>query len=337
MSARFVLFGQCNYFFILNGRLIRVLKEEVRAMLRHIGNEIGDSWFHVHEKTAHCFYLTCRKGVPRHTSWHIGHASSQDLVNWKIHDLVLTQSPTGAWDDRCLATGSILHWKNKFWMAYTGHMTSQVGIACSDDLYSWKRAFDGPVTGVDTRYYEEQGSGSRKMRHWRDPFLFEHDGWIYQYVCASLNHGPADERGTLGVARTHDMAHWEILPPPDIEPVVQELECPQLHKVNGKYYLIFSTATEMFSGAFQAKHSPKELGWSTYSMVAPSPKGPFRIIGTGRILPVSYPVQPYASQLVFWNDKPYLLGTAQLPDGDHVICDPIPLAFTDQGVRLMEN
>lgn len=302
-------------------------------MLRHPGQLIGDAWFYNNDGLFHCFYLTCSAEFQRHQSWDIGHATSKDLVNWRIHPPALRKGPAGAWDD-CLATGSILRWQDRFWMAYSGGRTANVGVAVSDDLTTWTKHTGNPVTGIDVRYYEEIGSGSRAIRHWRDPFLWTDGEWVYHYVCASSREGVPDERGALGLARTRNMTEWEVLPPPPVDPVAQELECPQILLANGKYYLVFSTITEFFSSRFLAKHSPEELGWSTYSMTGPAPFGPFRMEGTGRILPPDYPVQPYACQLVTLGGKTFLLGTLVHPDGD-AICDPIPVAFTDKGIRAI--
>ncbi len=300
-------------------------------MLKHPGRLIGDAWFYVHDDLVHCFYLTCPVDVPRHQHWDIGHATSVDLVTWTILPTALIQGPAGAWDD-CLATGSVIRWQGRFWMAFSAGRTAQVGVAVSDDLTTWVKYPGNPVTDIDTRYYEETGSGTRAIRHWRDPFLWTDGEWVYHYVCASKREGTPDERGALGLAKTRNMTEWEILSPPPVDPVAQELECPQIYPANGRYYLIFSTITEFFSSRFLAKHAPEELGWSTYSMTGPTPFGPFRMEATGRILPPTYPVQPYACQLVTWGGKTYLLGTLVHPDGD-AICDPIPVAFTDHGVR----
>lgn len=300
-------------------------------MLRHPGHLIGDAWFFVHNDLVHCFYLTWPSGHPRHQHWNIGHATSTDLVNWTLGAPALLQSPAGAWDDG-LATGSVLRWQDRFWMAYSSNRTAQIGVAVSDDLTTWTKHPGNPVTGIDPRYYEETGSGTRPLQHWRDPFLWTDGQWVYHYVCASTSTGKPDERGALGLARTRNMINWEVLPPPPVTPVAQELECPQLYPANGRYYLVFSAITEFFSSRFLAQHAPEELGWATYSMVGPTPFGPFDMHGTGRILPPAYPVQPYACQLVTVGRQTYLLGTLVHPDGD-AICDPIPVTFTDQGVR----
>ena len=228
-------------------------------------------------------------------------------------------------------------------MAYTGGRVAEVGMAVSDDLMRWQKIPNNPVTSVDTRFYEEEGSGKRKVLHWRDPCLFEHEGWVYHVVCASRRDGPCDSRGTLGLARTGNMIDWEVMPPPELGRVTQELECPQIYANNGRYFLVFSTGNDWFSQDFLDAHAAEELGWATYSMVGPTPFGPFELFGNGMILPARHAVHIYAGQLVFFQGDTYLLGTYQvgknipqklpLPDGD-AICDPILVSLTGQGVQI---
>jgi beta-fructofuranosidase len=304
-------------------------------MLIHEGNRIGDAWYFVRDNLVHAYYLTSSMDIPPHVRWSIGHATSRDLVNWEIHDLALQPGPSGAWDD-ALATGSILYWKDRYWMAYTGHRTQQVGMAVSDDLFTWERQAQNPVTGIDTRYYEAIGSGERKKNHWRDPFLFEHEGTIYQYVCASRNDGPRDARGVLGFASSHDLIQWDILPPPETEPIAQELECPQVYKVGDVWYLLFSSGPRWFSKKhLEAIGGPHER-FASYSMVGPSPMGPFRLHGSGHIIPPTPERQPYACQLVFLHGKAFLLGTVIVGESSG-ICDPIPVKFTPEGIRIKEG
>lgn len=311
-------------------------------MLVHPGNHLGDSWYYVEEETIHCFYLTCPASVPRHEAWGIGHATSANLVDWTIHPLALRKGEPGSYDGRCPATGSVIRFKGRYWIAYTGNWNGPrptVAIAVSDDLYRWEKLSNNPVTGIDPTYYDDQPAPApRDWLHWRDPFLFRHEGAVYHYTCAKRNSGPIDERGTLGLARTFDMVHWQVLPPPDVEPVAMELECPQVYAVNGLHYLVFSTALSLFSTAFRARYfgDAHRERWSSYSMVGPSPFGPFCMHGKGEIIPPDYPVQPYANQVVFWQGRGYLMGTVWNYGNEEqdCICDPIPLQFSETGVKI---
>ncbi len=306
-------------------------------MLIHPGNHIGDSWYYACDNIVHCFYLTCPDTVERHTTWDIGHATSFDLVHWKIHDLALKKGEPGTYDGSCPATGSVLRYQDRYWLAYTGNWNGPeptVALAVSDDLYHWGKFSSNPVTKIDPLYYETMGVAPRNWPHWRDPFLFEHEGFVYHYVCARLNKGEKNTHGTLGLARTKDMHHWEVLPPPDVEPVVGELEVPQVHRWNNVYYLVFSTLPELFSEEFLARYPKEEFTLSSYSMIGPTPFDPFRMHGNGQILPIDYQVQPYANQIVFWQGQPFLLGTVWNDEQDF-ICDPIPVKFTETGIKLL--
>lgn len=133
-------------------------------------------------------------------------------------------------------------------------------MAVADDLYQWEKIAANPVTTIDTRYYDPAGWGARTWPHWRDPFLFEQGGLVSHYVCARAEHQGSEEVwGTVGLARTEDKHRWEVLPPPEVEPVTMELECPQLHRWGKRYYLVFSAAPFFFSEAFLADYPEKEL------------------------------------------------------------------------------
>ncbi len=303
-------------------------------MLIHPGNHIGDSWYYVENDLIHCFYLTCPDTVERHTDWAIGHATSSDLVNWEIHDLVVKKGEPGAYDGRCPATGSIIRFQDRYWMAYTGNWGGPeptVALAISDDLYHWDKCAWNPVTRIDPQYYETIGMEPAQFPHWRDPFLFEHEGAVYHYVCARKNTGADRARGTLGLAKTHDMRNWEVLAPPEVDPVCGQLEVPQVYHRGEWYYLVFSANADWFSDAVYARHPRERFRDAGYSMVGATPFGPFSMHGTGQILPPEHTPQPYAVQIVVWRGQPYLMGTVWNDEQDF-ICDPIPVQFTKTGV-----
>jgi beta-fructofuranosidase len=305
-------------------------------MLLHPGNYIGDSWYYVEQEIIHCFYLTCPQTIERHTAWDIGHATSTDLVNWQIRELAVKKGNPGAYDGICPATGSVIRFQDHYWMAYTGNWNGpvpSVALAVSKDLYRWEKCAWNPVTRLEPKYYETRGTEPRNWPHWRDPFVFAHDGYVYHYVCARRKSGAPNTRGTLGLARTPNMREWEVLPPPVVDPLVGELEVPQVYQSGKRCYLLFSTLPELLSEELLARCPQTELPPTSYVMVGPSPLGPFTLHGSGRILPPQHPVQPYANQLVTWQDQPYLIGTVWNDKQDY-ICDPIPVHFTETGVTV---
>ena len=79
---------------------------------------------------------------------------------------------------------------------------------------------------------------------WRDPWVLadpDGDGW-HMLVTARACDGPADQRGVIGHARSHDLVHWQAQPPADRRPGegFGYLEVPQVEVVGGRPVLVFS-------------------------------------------------------------------------------------------------
>ncbi len=297
-------------------------------MLTVPGHHLGDTWYYVEGRRAHCFFLICPETTPRHVAWDIAHASSLDLKTWVYHGVVLRRGPAQAWDGICLATGSILNRGGRFWMAYTGNWFGPhpaVGLARSRDLHNWEKLAGNPTATIDEHYYTAASRGQRVFPHWRDPFLFEVDGVVYQLVCATAaNHdGPA---GTIGVARSHDMGTWELLPPLAVDAFAEELECPQVVAAHGRYYLLFSTHSDLL-----LENAAPQAGGNLYAMVGDAPLGPFRLMSPEPAFPVDMPDRPYACRIVYFDSRPYVLGTVWREAGD-AICDPLPVELTPTGI-----
>ena len=156
------------------------------------GSTIGDAWFAVNDGVAHCFFCT---SPPPDADWHwdIGHTVSRDLVHWEYVGLALERGTGESWDSQTLSTGSVLEWNGRFWMAYSAlrrnenpptRKVHRVGLAVSDDLYTWTKYARNPVNERDPRHYERLGPVHKAYSQWRDPFLFRAGDRVYQYVCA---------------------------------------------------------------------------------------------------------------------------------------------------------
>lgn len=301
-------------------------------MLKISGFHIGDSWYFVKKGICHCYYLTCPDMQERHTSWDIGHAVSTDLVHWKNEGIVLKKGKENEWDFGCLATGSVIEYNHLYWMAYTGKWNSertQIGLAVSTDLYQWEKCSWNPVTEPDGKFYSLKGKGVRRFSHWRDGFMLHKDGFVYMVTCATDNHKDGDACAALGLARTHDMHTWEYLEPPVIDSIAQELECPQICKINGKYILLFSCFYDLFSEKMKQKYGER-LRQTSYYMQADDIFGPYRFVERFDLLSNRcedfHQNTQYANQAVFFNDRWHILGTVWSEDGDY-IADPVEAIF----------
>jgi beta-fructofuranosidase len=301
-------------------------------MLQYPGKRIGDIWFYPEGETLHSFFLFCDESIPAHTLWDIGHATSLDGLHWEIQDTALNMGAKGEWDE-VLATGSILKRDGQYWMAFTGHTTQEVGLAVSDDLFKWKKYSKSPLPGLNPNKYEAISCGTRPRKHWRDPFLFTFKDDVYYAVCASGKSGPPDGRGTVGLAKSKDMKHWEVIDPPEVDPLFQEMECPQIFEQYGKWYLVFSTGPDWVSSEYKKKHGQHIKGFAPYSMVSESPFGPYQLHGNGKILPDNFPTRLWAPQVTRFKGKSMLFGTVVIENATG-ISDPYEVEFTDSGVKF---
>jgi beta-fructofuranosidase len=311
-------------------------------MLSIPGYLIGDSWFYVHEGRVHCYFLF-RPSEGGQYGTDIGHAVSEDLVNWKYEGIAVKHGSHQEFDSQSCATGSVLERDGRFWMAYSGvrkdeapfeRKVFRVGMAFSDDLYHWTKIEGNPVTEADGVIYERVGSGLRTYGHWRDPFLLDAGERVRQYVTARrVSEDPA-RRGTIAVATSDDMITWRLEQPLEVDPVAEELEVPQVLEIGGLYYLKFCTVPKLLLADFKARFPGYAFRRADYSMVGPSPLGPFRVHGTGEIIPHSAPEAPYASQLIKWDNSWSIIGTIAV-EGSNYLCDPMPVVADDTGLHVV--
>lgn len=293
-------------------------------MLRHNGNHIGDSWYFVKDGVCHCFYLTCPETVERHMAWDIAHAVSRDLTHWEKQGIALRKGGEDSWDCRCLSTGSVIEFQGKYWMAYTGQWNSslgKIGLAVSNDLFHWEKAAYNPILTPEGSIFSVRGRGLRKFSHWRDPKLLRRGDEVFGLICATSKTAPGDACGAVAVCRSKDMVQWDIAGELEIEPVCQELECPQIYKIEGRYFLIFSCFYDLFSEKMKRKYGGR-LRQTSYYMTADSFWGPYRFIPDFDILPSTCEDDcqnaQYANQLIPWNGKWYITGTVWSDKGDYI-------------------
>lgn len=299
--------------------------------------DIGDVWPWYDEVSGltHLYFLTAPSGTGRH--WSIGHLVSRDLVDWEDRGIALAPGRSGCFDDFGLATGSIIRHDGRYYMAYTGHSCDEtlgkgdIGLAVSDDLDHWERVSENPVVVHDPRYYETEITGSRPFLHWRDPFLLREDDGIHMFLCARRLDGPVKTRGTVAHLVSRDLLQWQTLPPLEVSPLCEEMECPLVHKHGGRYYLFFSTHQELIDPAALAGEKVPDGGF--FVQTADTLTGPWRRNGTGKIDLPEVGGYFYAHQLVNRPQGCHLLGTVITPERSW-IADPVPVEFRPDGLAV---
>ena len=97
-------------------------------------------------------------------------------------------------------------------------------------------------------------------------------GGVLAFICARTNHGPSDERGAIGLARSEDLRHWTVDQPVFAPGLFAQMEVPQVLDVGGRWYLLFCTPDWSHSSRWtqgRAAHT------TTYYVVGADPTGPF--------------------------------------------------------------
>ena len=191
----------------------------------------------------------------------------------------------GEWDDDQLWTMHVVEANNfasnpGFEMYYTGlqrrdrGIISRIGFARSNDLIEWqkdqKNIYPLSTKGI---YYEAENDNPRKWLSFRDPFKFHYKGNDYLLVCARTIKGPVSRRGCVGLIKiTND--HVELMPPLVNPLVYDDVECPCVFELNGKYYLLGSIREDIkvrywiapdFFGEYHSFHDDVLLPQGNYA------------------------------------------------------------------------
>lgn len=305
-------------------------------MLRLDDYWVWDSWVADDGETYHLFFLHAPRVLAdpglRHASATIGHATSRDLVQWSYHGPALGPDPAG-WDDLALWTGSVVRADDGTWrMFYTaisnrGHglRDQRIGIAASEDLFTWRRVLDRPVVVPDTRWYKTLEADPSASETWRDPFVFRDpggDGWR-MLITARARGAPPGDDGVLAQARSHDLLTWDVGPPACAPGAgFGELEVPQVRVVDGSSVLMFTCHPREQS----ARRIAADGRYCTWSVTGDNLAGPWDI-AAARPLLADHAL--FAAPLIQRRDGSWaLIGFRNLePEGlpSFEITDPLPV------------
>lgn len=313
---------------------------------------VWDFWFARDGRDYHIFYLqaknSLKKEVFRHFNVSVGHAVSQDLVNWEILPDALAPSPEpDRWDNLSTWTGSIIRHNSLWYMFYTGSTREEhgwiqrVGLATSSDLMTWQKRGTEPLIEADPQWYEKLDLRLWHDEAWRDPWIYQHPetGIFHAYITGRANHGVPDGRGVIAHATSEDLLNWAVQPPLTLPGEFGQMEVPQLIKIGDLYYLLFCTNAHHYS-ELRTQRAGVELVHGTHYLVSESPLGPFRYLDdtvffAGDEIGTLYSgklIQNPANEWVFMAFRNFD------SDGNFIgeIIDPIPVAVEPDGkLRLI--
>ncbi len=202
--------------------------------------EIGDITVIKSNGIYHLFHLI----IPNHD--YIAHAISPDGISWRRVKNALFVGDPGEWDDDMLWTMHVCEVKGRFEMYYTGlqrqdrGVISRVGLAVSENLYDWQK-ISNEIFPFESKlpFYEDVNENPRKWLSFRDPFRYEYKNDPYYLICARSSTGPTSRRGCVGLVKQNEN-NLEYLKPLHYPMVYDDLECPCVFELHGRYYLLGS-------------------------------------------------------------------------------------------------
>ena len=247
---------------------------------------LWDFWLISWQGKHHLFYLQAPRDLPdpemRHKLATVGHAISTDLRHWDYLGIALAPGSRGTWDDRAIWTGSIIAWKNKFYMLYTGTNIEEggkiqrIGLASSNDLNDWIKHPANPIIEADLELYEDKTSSPFSERAWRDPYVIykKSERMFYAFITARAKGKTCRSYGCIALARSSDLLKWEILPPVSAPQIFMQMEIPQYIAYRGRHYLLFSADKGWITNQVKLPHTiVRKTG--TYFMTSANFYGPY--------------------------------------------------------------
>lgn len=246
--------------------------------------EIGDVEVHVHDGVYHLFHLI----IPNHD--YIAHAVSKDGITWnRVKNAFFVGHP-GEWDDDMLWTMDIDQVGDTFEMYYTGlrlkdhGINQKIGKATSKDLIDWEKTPSTELL-VESKgpHYEDLDNNPREWLSFRDPYKFVYNNENYLLICARASYGPTSRRGCVGLYKEEN---GKFTPQkPLLNPMVyDDIECPSLCEIDGKFYLIGSIREDIKVRYWRADEFQGEYLSFHHDVLLPQGNYAARVVQDGKHL-----------------------------------------------------
>lgn len=210
------------------------------------GVRINDSWYIKNGENYYAYYLQYPENAPEAGKWNeqsIGLSVSADLTEWAYKGTVL-EPDKNSWNDKGIATGSIVEKDGKFYLLYTGNSWNNeggFGLAVSSDLIHFERYGTEPVITRKKPYRFPYMGDFVECRLLADPYIYPVpvNGWFYVFINCYAVAREIGKRGCIAVMRSRDLVHYEEYGISMLSEVYDRLETPQIWEQNGVWMMYF--------------------------------------------------------------------------------------------------
>lgn len=177
--------------------------------------------------------------LPGNELW-IGHATTADFLQWQTHEPCLYVRP-GCWDGGHVIAPFVVAHEGRYWMLYAGctvDNTQRIGLAVSDDLFTWERVGDRPM--IRPEEYGWAFCPTRGGASCRDPHLLRVDDQFLLYYTAITKQG----RACVALATSRNLVDWQDCGPCYSAQDLTPCESSNVQEMGGRYYLFFGGHVE---------------------------------------------------------------------------------------------
>lgn len=199
----------------------------------------------------HAFYLQTAVpggGRTEEEANALGHAVSENLLDWKELPPVLPPEEKGKRGDLRSWTGSTIEYDGKYYMFYTirssdsNSRVQELGFAVSSDMMQWEKCENNPIITPDPRWYNtEENPAANGLVDCRDLMVVKHPErpGHFGVFATRINTQFLQEGAVFAGAYTENFMDWEQTPPVFQSQKNQYtiVEMPDLFFFEGKWYL----------------------------------------------------------------------------------------------------
>lgn len=215
-------------------------------MTDHLGHLVGDviPFYDSDTSTYHLFYLRGHQegfGLARFdTPW--AHQSTKDWKTMTLHPDAISKGAVGSYDDGACFTGCVIKHDQTYYLFYTSFSffpdksRETICLATSKDGVHFEKYEGNPILKPDYVIYGASDD-------FRDPYVWydeEEKCWKMAFVAGLMDCPCATRRGSVALAVSRDLLHWELRKPLYAPRIFPSLECPDVFRMGEWYYLLFS-------------------------------------------------------------------------------------------------
>jgi beta-fructofuranosidase len=301
------------------------------------GMEMWDAWCIEHEGELHMIhlqFLSANSMRSKEEASSLGHAVSNNLIDWEEMPLALKPGASGGLDDLQAWTGCIYRHEDVFYLYYTMRSSlndakeQHIGLATSKDLNNWQKYAGNPVISPDPKWYVHKVQPlPNGVVDCRDLVIVDNPkgkGW-YGFYAARTPSSKLTDGSVIALVYSADLISWKHLPPAFEPKKYACIEVPDVFFLDGRWYMTCLTGNGYGNrGIFNDKH----VTHGTIYAVADSIEGPYYEFPDDHLLIAGDISTGYSCRSFMFQEKRYALYTER---GTNTLSPPMELCTTEEG------